>query len=137
VGRLLANRNPKSTFVSRARVTGLGRAGFRTPDLIEHRGGKVRSHVAGMNRLPAVNFSFPASFKGEQINSLNGLEFIERREKVSFLGPPNLGRPRTTVLCVRIVTGWNPLGGLLRLTQRSGQRLHTGSSRRGFVEDVE
>jgi DNA replication protein DnaC len=47
------------------------------------------------SRLPAVktlsdfDFSFQPSLKREQIESLATLGFVERREKVVFLGPPD------------------------------------------------
>lgn len=47
------------------------------------------------SRLPAIktladfDFSFQPSVKREQIESLHTLSFIERRENVVFLGPPD------------------------------------------------
>ena len=49
------------------------------------------------SRLPAIktladfDFSFQPSGKREQIDSLHELGFLERKEKVVFLGPPGVG----------------------------------------------
>ncbi len=58
------------------------------------------------SRLPAVktladfDFSFHPSVKPEQIDSLHELGFVERRENVVFLGPPDPVTYCTTFLCV-------------------------------------
>ncbi len=57
------------------------------------------------SRLPAVktladfDFSFQPSVKREQIDSLHELGFVERRENVVFLGPPDSVTYCTTFLC--------------------------------------
>jgi flagellar biosynthesis GTPase FlhF len=54
------------------------------------------------SRLPAVktletfDFSFQPSIKREQIESLHELNFIERKENVVLLGPPGVGKRRTS-----------------------------------------
>ena len=57
------------------------------------------------SRLPAVktlaefDFSFQPSIKREQIDSLHSLGFVERKENVVFLGPPDPATYCTTLLC--------------------------------------
>ena len=61
------------------------------------------------SRLPVVktledfDFSFQPSIKREQIDSLHELGFLERKENVIFLGPPDLATYCTTSLCVCVV----------------------------------
>ncbi|HVH66292.1 MAG TPA: ATP-binding protein [Gemmatimonadales bacterium] len=56
-------------------------------------------------RLPAVktladfDFSFQPSVKRDQLESLHTLSFIERRENVVFLGPPDHATCWITSLC--------------------------------------
>lgn len=55
------------------------------------------------SRLPAVktlsdfDFTFQPSIKREQIESLNELGFIERKENVIFLGPPGVGKTHLAI----------------------------------------
>ena len=57
------------------------------------------------SRLPAIktladfDFSFQPSVKREQIDSLHELGFVERKENVVFLGPPDPVTYCTTFLC--------------------------------------
>ncbi|MCH7892369.1 MAG: ATP-binding protein, partial [Gemmatimonadetes bacterium] len=63
------------------------------------------------SRLPAIktlddfDFSFQPSIKREQIDSLHELGFLERKENVIFLGPPDLTTYCTTSLCAYVVNG--------------------------------
>ena len=57
------------------------------------------------SRLPCVrtlvgfDFSFQPTVKREQIDALHELGFLERRENVVFLGPPDPVTYCTTFLC--------------------------------------
>jgi DNA replication protein DnaC len=59
------------------------------------------------SRLPAVktlagfDFSFQPSIRREQLESLHELGFLERKENVIFLGPPE---PAT--YCITSLCGW-------------------------------
>ena len=61
------------------------------------------------SRLPAIktltdfDFSFQPSIKREQIDSLHELGFLERKENVVFLGPPDPTTYCTTSLCACVV----------------------------------
>src|SRR2546429_9536902 len=55
------------------------------------------------SRLPIVktlrdfDFSFQPSVKREQLESLNTLGFVERKENVVFLGPPGVGKTHLAI----------------------------------------
>jgi DNA replication protein DnaC len=50
------------------------------------------SRLPVVKTLADVDFSFQPSVKREQLDSLHTLGFIERKEKVVFLGPPGVGK---------------------------------------------
>lgn len=72
------------------------------------------------SRLPAVktlsdfDFGFQPSLKREQIESLETLGFIERRENVVFLGPPGVGKTHLAI-------------GLAIAAAQSGRRVYYGT----------
>jgi DNA replication protein DnaC len=72
------------------------------------------------SRLPAVktltdfDFSFQPSLKREQIDSLQTLGFLERRENVVLLGPPGVGKTHLAV-------------GLAIAAAQSGRRVYYGT----------
>lgn len=72
------------------------------------------------SRLPAVktladfDFSFQPSLKREQIDSLQTLGFLERRENVVLLGPPGVGKTHLAI-------------GLAIAAAQSGRRVYYGT----------
>jgi len=72
------------------------------------------------SRLPAVktladfDFSFQPSLKREQIDSLQTLGFLERRENVILLGPPGVGKTHLAI-------------GLAIAAAQSGRRVYYGT----------
>ena len=63
------------------------------------------SRLPGIKTLDDFDFSFQPSIKREQIDSLHELGFLERKENVIFLGPPDLTTYCTTSLCAYVVNG--------------------------------
>jgi DNA replication protein DnaC len=72
------------------------------------------------SRLPAVktiadfDFTFQPSVRREQIDSLQELGFVERRENVIFLGPPGVGKTHLAI-------------GLAIAAAQSGRRVYYGT----------
>lgn len=72
---------------------------------IELRNGRRLEAAMRSSRLPYVktlagfDFAFQPSIKREQIDALHELGFVERRENVVFLGPPDPVTYCTTFLC--------------------------------------
>jgi DNA replication protein DnaC len=72
------------------------------------------------SRLPAVkqlrdfDFTFQPSLRREQIDSLQELGFVERRENVIFLGPPGVGKTHLAI-------------GLAIAAAQSGRRVYYGT----------
>jgi DNA replication protein DnaC len=72
------------------------------------------------SRLPAIktveefDFSFQPSIRREQIDSLQELGFVERRENVVFLGPPGVGKTHLAI-------------GLAIAAAQSGRRVYYGT----------
>jgi DNA replication protein DnaC len=50
------------------------------------------SRLLAVKTLETFDFSFQPSIKREQIESLHGLGFIDRKENVVLLGPPGVGK---------------------------------------------
>ena len=57
------------------------------------------SRLPGLKTLADFDFSFQPSIRREQIDSLHELGFLERKENVVFLGPPDSVTYCTTFLC--------------------------------------
>ena len=57
------------------------------------------SRLPGLKTLADFDFSFQPSIRREQIDSLHELGFLERKENVAFLGPPDPVTYCTTFLC--------------------------------------
>jgi DNA replication protein DnaC len=84
---------------------------FTAPDAIEQllaaqiqlRNNRRLQAAMRSSRLPAVkqlhdfDFTFQASLRREQIDSLHELGFVERKENVIFLGPPGVGKTHLAI----------------------------------------
>ena len=57
------------------------------------------SRLPAIKRLTEFDFSFQPSLRREQMESLHELGFLERRENVVFLGPPEVATYYVTSLC--------------------------------------
>jgi DNA replication protein DnaC len=56
------------------------------------------SRLRAVKTLAAFDFSFQPSIKREQLDSLRTLGFLEGKETVVFLGPPDVGKTHLATL---------------------------------------